>query len=103
MLYLFACISFKASKLTAEQLERIEKNKQRAQELRLQFEKRMSQSNEFNSVVMNGNASVFAALTNDSSFSSKSFIQDEDSEKPEEHVDDMMDDNEALDFIFSSA
>ncbi|EFO26525.1 hypothetical protein LOAG_01958 [Loa loa] len=93
---------FPVSKLSWEQLQRIEKNKRRAQELRVQREKRMNQLNVFDSVAKNDGPPVCTETTSSMPFRSKSFVQDEDSGKPEDDVDVMMDDSEALDFIFSS-
>ncbi|VDO26406.1 unnamed protein product [Brugia timori] len=90
------------SKLSWEQLQRIEKNKHRAQELRMQREKRMSQLDGFNSVLKNDDSPVFEETASSITLNSKSFTQDENSKKPQGHVDIMMDDSEALDFIFSS-
>ncbi|CAG9537259.1 unnamed protein product [Cercopithifilaria johnstoni] len=92
---------YSASKLSLEQLQRIEENKRRAQELRMQREKRMSQLNDFDSLAKSDGAPVCTEAAGKMPFSPKSFNQDEDSKKPEEHLDIMMDDNEALDFIFS--
>lgn len=102
MLHIFAYFCFKVSKLSWEQLQRIEKNKRRAQELRVQHEKRMNQLNDFDSIVKNDGATVCTETVCNMPLTSKSFTQNKDSGKPEEDVDDMMDDNEALDFIFSS-
>uniref|UniRef100_A0AAF5PK28 Uncharacterized protein n=1 Tax=Wuchereria bancrofti TaxID=6293 RepID=A0AAF5PK28_WUCBA len=90
------------SKLSWEQLQRIEKNKHRAQEIRMQREKRMSELDGFNSVLKNDDSPVLEEIASNITLNSKSFIQDENSEKSQEHVDIMMDDSEALDFIFSS-
>lgn len=90
-------ICFKVSKLSIEQLQRIEENKRRAQELRMQREKQMSQLNDSNSVTRNDMDSASNVPS-----SLKSFIRDEDSRKFREDDDIMMDDNEALDFIFST-
>ncbi|KAM3728745.1 TIMELESS-interacting protein [Dirofilaria immitis] len=91
-----------ASNLSLEQLQRIEENKRRAQELRMKREERMNRSNNLDLTVKNDDTPVCAETLSNIPFSSKSFIQDEDLRKPEEHVDVMMDDSEALDFIFSS-
>ncbi|VDO66971.1 unnamed protein product [Onchocerca flexuosa] len=90
------------SKLSLEQLQRIEENKRRAQELRRKREKQMNQLNDLDSITNNDDATISAETTSSMPFSSKSFIQNEDLEKFEEHNDVMMDDSEALDFIFSS-
>uniref|UniRef100_A0A2K6VYP7 TIMELESS-interacting protein n=1 Tax=Onchocerca volvulus TaxID=6282 RepID=A0A2K6VYP7_ONCVO len=90
------------SKLSLEQLQRIEENKRRAQELRKKREERMNQLNDLDSIMKNDDVSVSAETTSSMPFSSKSFIQNEDLGKFEERNDVMMDDSEAIDFIFSS-
>uniref|UniRef100_A0A0R3RIQ5 TIMELESS-interacting protein n=1 Tax=Elaeophora elaphi TaxID=1147741 RepID=A0A0R3RIQ5_9BILA len=93
-----------ASKLSLEQLQRIEQNKRRAQELRMQREKRMNRINDFDSATRNNSARLRTKTVSNVPCNSKSFIQDGDSGRPEEeHIDIMMDDNEALDFIFSQS
>ncbi|VDK84034.1 unnamed protein product [Litomosoides sigmodontis] len=88
---------FSGLKLSSEQLQRIEENKRRAQKLRMQREKRVNHLNYFDSVVENDDAPVCSETTNN-----MPLTQDEDLGKPDEHLDIMMDDDEALDFIFST-
>lgn len=83
--------------MSSEQLQRIEENKRRAQKLRMQREKRMSQLNDFDSIGGNDDAPICSKAT-----TNMPLIQDKDLRKPEEHSDIMMDDDEALDFIFST-
>ncbi|KAL3989619.1 Replication Fork Protection Component Swi3 family protein [Acanthocheilonema viteae] len=91
---------FSASKLSLEQLQRIEENKRRAQELCMQRKKRMNQLNAFDSLAKDDGTPVCMKVASDIPFSSKSFIQNEDPKKLENDI--MMDDDEALDFIFST-
>uniref|UniRef100_A0A915PZX8 TIMELESS-interacting protein n=1 Tax=Setaria digitata TaxID=48799 RepID=A0A915PZX8_9BILA len=90
-------------KLSEEQIKRIEQNKLRAQKLRAEREKRMNQANDLDTVTMKADGPSCEQAASNISVTSKSLVtENESSGKLEELGDSMMDDNEALDFIFSS-